>query len=133
MKTFFDQARPYCSNRTTVNPERSYFLNICKNCGYPLHFIARLMRYKNPQAHGQMKHSTPEETPEHQRTSRDSEPRWVSLLCINGISLALARHLRSGTQAYVHRDASQTHHTEGCIGRHDLHIPVQRVLLQTCL
>ncbi len=61
------------------------------------------MRRKIPRDHGQRENPTPEAPSEDQRTSQDSEPLWASLLCINGISEALARHLRRHNIKVAHK------------------------------
>ncbi len=90
VKALFDRAQFYCSKRTTLTLERSYLLNMFRNCGYPLSFIRRSMRRKIPRGHGQRGNLTPQVPSEDQRTNQDSEPRWATLPYINGISATLA-------------------------------------------
>ncbi len=103
VKTLFNRAQLYCSDRTTLALEHSYLLNMFRNCGYPLPFIRLSMRRKIPRGHGQRGNLTPEVPSEDQRTSQESEPRWATLPYINGISETLARHLRSHNIKVAHK------------------------------
>ncbi len=106
VKTLFDRAQLYCSDKTTLALERSYLLNMFRNCGYPLSFIRHSMRRRIPRGHGQRESLTPEVPSEDQRTSPDSEPRWATLTYqryLRDTSPAPTKpQHQSGTQTYGH-------------------------------
>ncbi len=52
VKTLFDCVHLYCSDRITLFQERSYLLNMFRNCVYLLSFIRCSMRHKTPRGHG---------------------------------------------------------------------------------
>ncbi len=76
VKTLFERAQLYCSDRTTLALEHSYLLSMFRNCGFPPSFIRRAMRRKIPRGHGQRENLTPEVPSEDQWTNQDNEPRW---------------------------------------------------------
>ncbi len=58
VKTLFDRAQLYCSDRTILALDRSNLLNMFRKCGYPLSFIRRSMRRKIPRGPRQKENLT---------------------------------------------------------------------------